>query len=66
MADAAVKAKAPEAVNTAAQDLTDGFHLVIEALNCRVAACLIPDSGHLSTLEQPQAVTAALVEWMRS
>jgi pimeloyl-ACP methyl ester carboxylesterase len=27
---------------------------------------LIPDSGHLSTLEQPQAVTQALVEWMRS
>ncbi len=32
MADAAVKAKAPEAVDTAAQELTDGFHLVIEAL----------------------------------
>jgi pimeloyl-ACP methyl ester carboxylesterase len=27
---------------------------------------VIPDSGHLSTLEQPEAVTAALVEWMRS
>jgi pimeloyl-ACP methyl ester carboxylesterase len=27
---------------------------------------LIPDSGHLSTLEAPQAVTQALVEWMRS
>ncbi len=27
---------------------------------------IIPDSGHLSTLEQPQAVTEALVEWMRS
>ncbi len=27
---------------------------------------LIPDSGHLSTLEQPAAVTAALVEWLRS
>ena len=26
---------------------------------------LIPDSGHLSTLEQPEAVTQALVEWMR-
>ena len=26
----------------------------------------IPDSGHLSTLEQPAAVTEALVEWMRS
>ena len=27
---------------------------------------MIPDSGHLSTLEQPQAVTKALAEWMRS
>ena len=27
---------------------------------------IIPDSGHLSTLEQPQAVTAALIEWMQS
>ena len=25
----------------------------------------IPDSGHLSTLEQPAAVTKALVEWLR-
>ncbi|MGA2895222.1 MAG: alpha/beta fold hydrolase [Xanthobacteraceae bacterium] len=25
----------------------------------------IPDSGHLSTLEQPQAVTVALLDWMR-
>jgi pimeloyl-ACP methyl ester carboxylesterase len=25
----------------------------------------IPDSGHLSTLEQPAAVTAALIEWLR-
>ncbi|MET0279295.1 MAG: alpha/beta fold hydrolase [Pseudorhodoplanes sp.] len=24
----------------------------------------VPDSGHLSTLEQPEAVTKALVEWM--
>ncbi len=32
MADAAVKAKAPEAVDAAAPELTDGFHLVIEAL----------------------------------
>ena len=32
MADAAVKAKAPEAAAAAARDLTDGFHLVIEAL----------------------------------
>lgn len=27
---------------------------------------VIPDSGHLSTLEQPQAVNAALVEWLKS
>ena len=27
---------------------------------------MIPDSGHLSTLERPQAVTAALVEWMNA
>ena len=26
---------------------------------------LIPDSGHLSTLERPTAVTGALVEWLR-
>jgi len=26
---------------------------------------IIPDSGHLSTLEQPVAVTKALVEWLR-
>jgi pimeloyl-ACP methyl ester carboxylesterase len=24
----------------------------------------VPDSGHLSTLERPEAVTKALVEWM--
>jgi pimeloyl-ACP methyl ester carboxylesterase len=27
---------------------------------------VIPDSGHLSTLEQPEAVTNAMVEWLRS
>jgi pimeloyl-ACP methyl ester carboxylesterase len=26
---------------------------------------IVPDCGHLSTIERPQAVTAALVEWMR-
>ena len=26
---------------------------------------IIPESGHLSTLEQPAAVTAALIEWLR-
>jgi pimeloyl-ACP methyl ester carboxylesterase len=27
---------------------------------------VVPHSGHLSTIEQPQAVTKALVEWMRT
>jgi len=27
---------------------------------------IVPESGHLSTLEQPQTVTDALVEWMKS
>jgi pimeloyl-ACP methyl ester carboxylesterase len=27
---------------------------------------IVPDCGHLSTIEQPQAVTQALVEWMES
>jgi pimeloyl-ACP methyl ester carboxylesterase len=27
---------------------------------------IVPESGHLSTIEQPQAVTKALVEWMQS
>jgi len=27
---------------------------------------VLPDCGHLSTLERPQAVTQALVEWMAS
>jgi pimeloyl-ACP methyl ester carboxylesterase len=26
---------------------------------------VVPDSGHLSTLEQPTAVTKALVEWLK-
>ena len=26
----------------------------------------VPDSGHLTTLERPQAVNGALVEWMQS
>ena len=30
------------------------------------ALVIVPESGHLSTIEQPQAVTKALVEWMRS
>jgi pimeloyl-ACP methyl ester carboxylesterase len=27
---------------------------------------IVPDSGHLSTIEQPQAVTKALVEWLQA
>jgi pimeloyl-ACP methyl ester carboxylesterase len=27
---------------------------------------IVPDCGHLSTIEQPQVITKALVEWMRS
>lgn len=27
---------------------------------------VVPDSGHLSTMEQPQAVNAALIEWLNS
>lgn len=27
---------------------------------------VVPESGHLSTMEQPQAVNAALVEWLKS
>jgi pimeloyl-ACP methyl ester carboxylesterase len=27
---------------------------------------VVPECGHLSTMERPQAVTAAMVEWMRS
>ena len=27
---------------------------------------VVPDSGHLSTMEQPEAVTRALVEWLRT
>jgi len=43
------------------------------ALSQEIAAAIprsrlvvIPDCGHMSTLERPQAVTEALVEWMRS
>jgi len=25
---------------------------------------VVPDCGHLSTMERPEAVTRALVEWM--
>jgi pimeloyl-ACP methyl ester carboxylesterase len=27
---------------------------------------VVPDSGHLSTIEQPEAVSRALVDWLAS
>lgn len=42
-------------------------------LACEIAAgirgarlVIVPDCGHLSTLERPQAVTKALIEWMQA
>ena len=38
-----------------------------EAIAARVAGArlvVVPDSGHLSTIEQPAAVTAALSTWL--
>lgn len=32
----------------------------------RARLVVVPDSGHLSTMEQPHAVNSALVEWMKS
>jgi len=50
----------------------DGDELTPPALAQEIAAgipgarlVVVPDSGHLSTLEQPTAVTNALVEWMQ-
>ena len=31
-----------------------------------LACALVPDCGHLSTLERPQQVTQALVEWLQA
>jgi pimeloyl-ACP methyl ester carboxylesterase len=49
----------------------EGDQLTPPALSEEMAALIpnsrlvsVPDSGHLSTLEQPEAVTRALVEWM--
>ena len=49
----------------------EGDELTPPALSQEIAAGIpgarlvtVPDSGHLSTLEQPAAVNAALVEWM--
>ena len=38
-----------------------------EAIAARIAGArlvVVPDSGHLSTIEQPEAVTAALATWL--
>ena len=40
-----------------------------EAIAARVAGArlvVVPDSGHLSTIEQPEAVSRALVDWLAS
>jgi pimeloyl-ACP methyl ester carboxylesterase len=49
----------------------DGDELTPPALTQEIAAAIagarlviVPDSGHLSTLERPEAVTNALVDWM--
>jgi pimeloyl-ACP methyl ester carboxylesterase len=51
----------------------DGDELTPPALAQEIAAgisgarlVMVPDSGHLSTLEQPEAVTKALVGWMEA
>jgi uncharacterized protein (TIGR02246 family) len=40
-------------------------HLQMAAIIRGARLRIIEDCGHMSTLEQPQAVTAALVEWLR-
>jgi pimeloyl-ACP methyl ester carboxylesterase len=49
----------------------DGDELTPPVLSQEIAAgisgarlVVIPDCGHLSTLERPEAVNAALLEWM--
>jgi pimeloyl-ACP methyl ester carboxylesterase len=51
----------------------DGDELTPPALAREIAAgirgsrlVVVPECGHLSTIERPEAVTAALVEWMES
>jgi pimeloyl-ACP methyl ester carboxylesterase len=51
----------------------DGDELTPPALAQEIAAGItgarlvtVPDSGHLSTLEQPEAVNLALIDWMES
>ena len=50
----------------------DGDALLPPVLSEEIAAGIagarlvrVPDCGHLSTLEQPQAVNRALVEWLK-
>jgi pimeloyl-ACP methyl ester carboxylesterase len=40
-----------------AREMADGIH------GARLV--VVPECGHLSTMERPQAVTAALLDWMR-
>ena len=49
----------------------DGDELTPPVLSEEIAAgitgsrlVVVPDCGHLSTMEQPEAVTKALVDWM--
>ena len=65
-----VRASAPLPVPTLVL-VGEGDELTPPVLSQEIAAALpgarlvvVPDCGHLSTLERPQAVTQALVEWM--
>ena len=49
----------------------DGDELTPPALSEEIAAgipgsrlVVVPDCGHLSTMEQPEAVNAALIQWL--
>jgi pimeloyl-ACP methyl ester carboxylesterase len=44
--------------NSLSKEMADGIH------GARLV--ILPDCGHLSQLEQPEAVAAALVEWLRN
>jgi pimeloyl-ACP methyl ester carboxylesterase len=58
----------PTLVLTSDQDGIISSSLSVEMADAISAAKLvtIPDCGHLSQIEQPQAVADALVEWLRS
>jgi pimeloyl-ACP methyl ester carboxylesterase len=59
--------RCPTLVLVGEQDEATPLHLSAEIASGIAGAKLIavPDCGHLSTLERPEAVTDALVEWMR-